>query len=96
MGIKYKLVKASTGVMGGLLSEEFQAITPIGEDDVLYCDSCDYSSNKEVAEVIVNTKNDEKELEKEEIATRNKKTIDEVYNGLDYVIMIVIAKVFIN
>ena len=82
MGIKYKLVKASTGVMGGLLSEEFQAITPIGEDDVLYCDSCDYSSNKEVAEVIVNTKNDEKELEKEEIATPNKKTIEEVCSFL--------------
>ena len=32
MGITYKIVKADTGAMGGLLSEEFQAITSIGED----------------------------------------------------------------
>ena len=79
LGIKYKLVKASTGVMGGLLSEEFQAIAPIGEDDVIYCDSCDYSSNKEVAEVItVNNKANVNELEKEEVATPGYKTIEEV------------------
>ena len=79
LGIKYKLVKASTGVMGGLLSEEFQAIAPIGEDDVIYCDSCDYSSNKEVAEVItINNNADVKELEKEEVATPGYKTIEEV------------------
>ena len=78
MGIKYKLVKASTGVMGGLLSEEFQAITPIGEDEVLYCENCDYSSNKEVAEVISNDKSNEKELPLQEVATPGYKTIEEV------------------
>ena len=29
MGIDYKIVKADTGAMGGLLSEEFQAVTDI-------------------------------------------------------------------
>ena len=32
MGLDYKIVKADTGAMGGLLSEEFQALTDIGED----------------------------------------------------------------
>lgn len=82
MGINYKLVKASTGVMGGLLSEEFQAITPIGEDDVIYCQSCDFSSNKEVAEVISPLKDEEKELKLEEKETPNYKTIEEVCNFL--------------
>ena len=49
MGIHYKIVKADTGVMGGLLSEEFQAITDIGEDHIVYCDSCDYAANVEIA-----------------------------------------------
>ena len=49
IGIDYRIVKADTGVMGGLLSEEFQAITPIGEDTIVYCDHCDYATNIEIA-----------------------------------------------
>lgn len=49
MGLHYRVVKADTGVMGGLLSEEFQAITDIGEDTIVYCSQCDYSANVEIA-----------------------------------------------
>jgi prolyl-tRNA synthetase len=49
MGLHYRIVKADTGVMGGLLSEEFQAITDIGEDTIVFCPSCDYSANLEIA-----------------------------------------------
>ena len=49
IGLDYKIVTADTGVMGGLLSEEFQAITPIGEDTLVICDNCDYASNIEVS-----------------------------------------------
>lgn len=49
MGLHYRIVKADTGVMGGLLSEEFQAITDIGEDTIVFCQSCDYSANLEIA-----------------------------------------------
>ncbi len=52
MGIDYKIVTADTGVMGGLLSEEFQAVTAIGEDTLVLCDHCDYSSNLEVAQCL--------------------------------------------
>ncbi|MBP5279860.1 MAG: proline--tRNA ligase [Erysipelotrichaceae bacterium] len=52
MGIDYRIVKADTGVMGGLLSEEFQAIAPLGEDTLVYCDECGYSSNLEVGKVV--------------------------------------------
>ena len=56
MGIKYRIVRADTGLMGGLLSEEFQALSDIGEDTLVYCDSCDYSSNIEVCSSMVNEK----------------------------------------
>ena len=42
MGISYRIVRADTGLMGGDLSEEFQAITEIGEDIVVLCDKCDF------------------------------------------------------
>ncbi|MDQ0359843.1 proline--tRNA ligase [Breznakia pachnodae] len=79
MKLDYKIVKADTGAMGGLLSEEFQAITPIGEDVVVLCDSCDFSSNMEVTEVVLNDKvSDETELAYEIVETPNAKTIEEV------------------
>jgi len=49
MSLQYKIVTADTGVMGGLLSEEFQAVTDIGEDTLVLCDTCDFASNIEVA-----------------------------------------------
>ena len=45
MELEYKIVKADTGAMGGLLSEEYQAISGIGEDIVVGCEGCDFSSN---------------------------------------------------
>ncbi len=79
MNIKYKIVKADTGAMGGLLSEEFQAISPIGEDTLVLCQNCDYASNIEVSECVNNiVANDEKQLKKELVYTPNVGTIEEV------------------
>lgn len=79
MGLNYKIVKADTGAMGGLLSEEFQAVCDIGEDVVVQCDHCDFSSNLEVSEVVDNAvDSDEEELSYHEVETPNAKTIDEV------------------
>ena len=84
LGIDYRIVKADTGSMGGLLSEEFQAITDIGEDILVFCDSCDYASNLEVCESIVSQKeSSEKKLEKDLVETPNAKTIEEVSNYLN-------------
>lgn len=59
MHLKYRIVKADTGVMGGLLSEEFQAETDIGEDTLVLCDKCDFASNIEVTKHIANNCSDE-------------------------------------
>ncbi len=79
MGINYRIVKADTGVMGGLLSEEFQAIAPLGEDTVVYCDSCDYSSNLEVGKV-VRPQNEEnvEHLPMQEVETPHCESIEKV------------------
>lgn len=84
IGINYKIVKADTGVMGGLLSEEFQAVTDIGEDTLVLCDKCDYASNIEVSEC-VSEDNIESLVfyDKELIETKNVKTIEEISNFLN-------------
>ncbi len=83
LNLNYRIVKADTGVMGGLLSEEFQAITEIGEDTLVLCDKCDYASNIEVSKVV--TQKLEKEVEKklELIETKKIESIEEIVNYLN-------------
>lgn len=83
MNIKYKIVKADTGVMGGLLSEEFQAETDIGEDTLVICNSCAYSSNIEIATHISNDIQNEEEQKLEIVETPNKRTVEEVSKYLN-------------
>ena len=88
MGIDYRIVKADTGVMGGLLSEEFQAIAPLGEDTVIYCDDCGYSSNREVSKVVARKfDKDEEERPIREVETPGYESIEEVasFLGIDMV-----------
>jgi len=72
IGINYAVVRADTGIMGGLLSEEFQAITDVGEDIVVLCDKCDYASNIEVSECLdTQIENNQEKKQKEKIHTPN-------------------------
>ena len=84
LGLEIRVVKADTGAMGGLLSEEYQAISTIGEDTVLGCDSCDFASNLEIAEVVDTVQNDDaEELDLELVYTPNAGTIEEVSSFLN-------------
>ena len=83
LGIDYKIVKADCGAMGGTLSEEFQAITDIGEDTIVLCDKCDFSSNLEIAATVVNIDDDTEEKELEMVHTPHQETIEDVCNFLN-------------
>jgi prolyl-tRNA synthetase len=48
-GIKYHIVEASSGAMGGSESNEFMAKTSAGEDFIAVCDACGYAGNLEKA-----------------------------------------------
>ncbi len=79
VGLNYVVVRADTGVMGGLLSEEFQAITDVGEDILVLCDQCDYASNIEVSkceEIEQTEKEEKKQIEK--VHTPSAGTIEQV------------------
>ncbi|MFH0735545.1 MAG: proline--tRNA ligase [bacterium] len=78
-GIKYFVVGASSGAMGGSKSEEFMVKSEAGEDTVAYCEHCGYAANVEVANSVVSpvTCHD---VSKQvyEISTPNIKSIDEL------------------
>ncbi len=48
-GLKYMVIDAHSGAMGGSQSEEFMVRTPAGEDQIVSCDNCGYAANMEKA-----------------------------------------------
>jgi prolyl-tRNA synthetase len=49
-GLKYTIVEASSGAMGGSASNEFMVKTDAGEDMIATCDHCNYAANLERAQ----------------------------------------------
>ena len=47
LGLKFNIVSAMSGAMGGSKSEEFLAPCPTGEDTYVLCESCGYAANVE-------------------------------------------------
>ena len=48
-GLKYMVVEADSGAMGGKESHEFMVRTPAGEDRIVSCESCNYAANMDKA-----------------------------------------------
>lgn len=78
-GLDFRAVEADSGSIGGDVTHEFMVLAESGEDDILYCDSCDYAANKEKAVSKVNfTESDEELKNMELVETPNVWTIDDV------------------
>lgn len=82
VGLDFRIVKASTGAMGGLLSEEFQAVCDIGEDTLVLCNDCGLATNIEICECNSCEKSNEEKKELQLVETIGTKTIDDVCNYL--------------
>src|SRR5208337_1277962 len=48
-GLKYMVIDAHSGAMGGSQSQEFMVRTPAGEDLIVSCEKCNYAANMEKA-----------------------------------------------
>jgi len=64
-GLKYKVVHADPGPIGGGFSQEYMVLSPTGEDEIMHCDKCDYAAAKEMTEV----KNSEGGMRNSELRT---------------------------
>jgi prolyl-tRNA synthetase len=84
-GLKYMVVEADSGAMGGKESHEFMVRTSAGEDQIVSCDGCNYAANMEKATsqlwpmTDLEAEGDGKPLL---VHTPGFKTIDEVANFL--------------
>ena len=85
-GLNTKMVQSDSGAIGGSVSHEFMVITDTdaGENDVFYCDSCDYSANSNHAVSKLPTAKTVGDFTKAEIVdTPNTHTIEELCEFLN-------------
>ena len=84
-GLRFKQVQADSGTIGGSFSHEFAVLADSGEDEIGFCETCDFASNLEMAEskppspsAPPSTPQDLKEVE-----TPGKKSVKEVAGFLN-------------
>jgi prolyl-tRNA synthetase len=80
-GLKFRAVEADTGPIGGSFSHEFMVLADTGEDDIVSCHKCPYTSNLEKAEAALGKDSSfrsEQEKELLVVDTPETKTIEEV------------------
>ena len=80
-GLKYLVVEAHSGAMGGSQSHEFMVRTPAGEDQIVSCEGCSYAANLEKATSKLGTVDDlpaEGDGKPMEVHTPGTKTIEDV------------------
>lgn len=86
-GLDTYMVESDVGAIGGSSAHEFMVIvqTTAGENDVLFCNKCNYAANSERAESLLSPilSKDEEILDKQKIATPSAGTIEALSNFLN-------------
>jgi prolyl-tRNA synthetase len=83
LGLKYNIVKAVSGAMGGSKSEEFLAPCSTGEDTYVLCPSCGFAANVEAMVTKVDPVDAGTTPAIEELDTPNTPTIDSLVQVLN-------------
>jgi prolyl-tRNA synthetase len=86
MGLKYRMVQADSGAIGGSTSAEFQVLVDSGEDAIVACPRCDYAANVEAAEPPKATALGSRQAgSPQKVATPTQRSIEEVsaFLGVD-------------
>jgi len=81
--LKYNIVKAVSGAMGGSKSEEFLAPCETGEDTYVLCPKCGFAANVEAMITKVSPSDASKVPAMEELDTPNTPTIDSLVANLN-------------
>jgi prolyl-tRNA synthetase len=81
-GCTWRAVEADTGLIGGDVSHEFMVPAEVGEDDIAYCEGCDYAANVTLAAYrrAEPPRGEDKAVEKAH--TPDKRTIEDVSSFL--------------
>ncbi|OGI10343.1 MAG: proline--tRNA ligase [Candidatus Margulisbacteria bacterium GWF2_35_9] len=81
-GLKFRVVNADSGNIGGNSSQEFMITADSGEDEILYCSSCTYAANVEKAATIIHNPDEENQTAIE-VETPGIKSIEDVSKFLN-------------
>jgi len=76
LGLRFRVVDADPGLIGGRSSHEFLVLAGDGEETLIYCPSCGYAANRELAQSRCITAGSSKEGGMEEIRTPGITDID--------------------
>lgn len=82
-GLDIALVEADSGAIGGKDSQEFMVLTDTGEDELVFCNQCNYAANQEKAASIKPPVTSSKHLPIEEVSTPNIVTITDLTEFLE-------------
>ena len=85
LGLRFKVVEADGGSIGGTDTHEFMVLSDVGEDVIAYSDASNYAANREMAEVLpiaLNAEEQDAILPMERVATPNERTIEEIVTSL--------------
>lgn len=84
LGLRFRVVEADSGAIGGNESHEFVVLAENGESEVVYCQACEYAANVEKAAcVVANRDNNEAVLEIKKVHTPGQKTIKDLVSFLN-------------
>lgn len=75
-------VQSDSGMMGGSVSHEYMLLADAGEDSIVICNACDYRTNMEVADNIVENTNKLPVAELEKVFTPHCKTMEDLVSYL--------------
>ena len=82
-GLDAKCVAADSGAIGGANSAEFMVKSEVGEDDVVFCNHCNYAANIEKAIAIPEKAPKEEMKEIQKVETPNVRTIEELIDFMN-------------
>lgn len=84
LNLKFYIVEADSGAIGGKVSHEFVAESKIGECEFVICDSCGYAANIEAAKSgLIEDPLEYAQEELKLVCTPNMKRVEEVKNFLN-------------
>ncbi len=94
IGLRFRVVAADTGSIGGTGSHEFHVLADSGEDAIAYCPSSDYAANVELAEAITPPPPTDTATELPRlIATPGKTSCEEVANYLNIPVISIVKTI---
>ncbi|MDD2585218.1 MAG: proline--tRNA ligase [Syntrophomonadaceae bacterium] len=85
LNLKFRVVEADSGAIGGNESHEFMVLADTGESEIVYCAQCEYAANveKAVCSVDEEIQNDAALLPVEKVHTPGQKTIQDIVDYLN-------------